>query len=318
MGASMAKTSWNRYNAAFHSWTNYANFYGKLYSWPFDICLLRGYVNWAINVKHLQPNTVRIYLSDLKLAHCLRNAKTDIFDDFFIKKMLKGADHLKMYSAIKNKTKLVMTFQMLRVLGHEISKTDWTIEKKRLFWSTSCLAYFGSFRMGELLAKERGGGWEDLKWSDVTFRKDGSILINIRFPKVVKNTQGDFADIFPITGKDYCPVRNLKALAKFANHKKNQDKNVFSFEDSRCLTTAEFTCELRKLLRNVFGDAVANLSGHSFRAGIPAALCNNPEIASEEDVMCWGRWSSEAYKLYTKLKLTARKIIFDKILCAIM
>jgi len=231
----MAKTSWNRYNAAFHSWTNYVNFYGKLYSWPFDISLLRGYVNWAINVKHLQPNTVRIYLSDLKLAHCLRNAKTDIFDDFFVKKMLKGADHLKMYNKIKNKTKLVMTFQMLRILGHEITKTDWTIEKKRIFWSASCLAYFGSFRMGELLAKERGGGLEDLKWSDVKFRKDGSILINIRFPKVVKNTQGDFADIFPITGKDYCPVRNLKAQAKFANHEKNQDKNVFCFKDGRCL-----------------------------------------------------------------------------------
>ncbi len=113
-------------------------------------------MNWAINVKHLQPNIVRIYLSDLKLAHCLRNAKTDIFDDFFVKKMLKGEDHLKMYSKIKNKIKLVMKFQMLRILGHEITKTGWTIEKKRLFWSASCLAYFSSFRMGELLGE---GGW---------------------------------------------------------------------------------------------------------------------------------------------------------------
>jgi hypothetical protein len=106
-------------------------------------------------------------------------------------------------------------------------------------------------------------------------------------------------------GKDYCPVRNLKALAKFANH----EKNVFCFKDSRCLITVEFTCELRKLLRKVFGDVVANLSGHSFRAGIPAALCNNPEIASEEDVMCWGRWSSDADKLYTKLIVSPQSYI---------
>jgi hypothetical protein len=90
MGASMAKTSWNRYNAAFHSWTNYVNFYGKLYSWPFDICLLRGCVNWAINVKHLQPNTVRIYLSDLKLAHCLRNAKQTFLTTFLLKNVERG------------------------------------------------------------------------------------------------------------------------------------------------------------------------------------------------------------------------------------
>jgi hypothetical protein len=47
--------------------------------------------------------------------------------------MLKGADHLKMYSDIKNKTKLVMTFQMLPILGHEIIKSDWAAEKKKIF-----------------------------------------------------------------------------------------------------------------------------------------------------------------------------------------
>ncbi len=59
----------------------------------------------AINVKHLQPDTVRIYLSDLKLAHSLKNKNTEAFDDFFLKKMLKGADHLKMYADIKNRTR---------------------------------------------------------------------------------------------------------------------------------------------------------------------------------------------------------------------
>ncbi len=68
----------------------------------------------------------------------------------------------------------------------------------------------------------------------------------------------------------------------------------------------------------MFGPVIANLSGHLFRAGIPAALYNKPDIASESDVMSWGRWSSESYKLYTRLKLSTRKIIFDKIMCAIM
>ena len=143
---------------------------------------MRGYVGWAVNVKHLQPDTVRVYLSDLKLAHELRNKNTDAFDDFFLKKMLKGADHLKMYSEIKNKTKLVMSFQMLRILGHEIVKSDWTVEKKKIFWGASCLAYFGSFRMGEILSKTKGGEPENLKWGDVNFRPDGSALLNIRFP----------------------------------------------------------------------------------------------------------------------------------------
>ena len=318
MGASLSANSWNRYNAALNSWNSYIKHTGKMFSWPFKANLLRGYVGWAINVKHLQPNTVRIYLSDLKLAHELRNKSTTEFEDFFLKKMLKGADHLKMYTSIKNKTKLVMTFQMLRILGHKVAQSEWTVEKKRVFWGASCLAYFGSFRLGEILSNTKGGEFENLKWGDVNFRPDGSALLNIRFPKVIKNVQGDFVDIFGLEGKDYCPVSCLKALAKNANHKENKEKNVFSFSNGTCLTIFQFTTELKNLLSDVFGPAIANLSGHSFRAGIPAALCNRPDIASEDDVMCWGRWSSEAYKLYTRLKLSARKTIFDKIMCAIM
>ncbi len=47
---------------------------------------------------------------------------------------------------------------MLRILGHEIVKSNWTVEKKKNFWGASCLAYFGSFRMGEILSKSKGGG----------------------------------------------------------------------------------------------------------------------------------------------------------------
>jgi hypothetical protein len=128
MGAYLSENSWNRYNSAMNSWAAFIKHTEKLFPWPFETSLVRGYVGWAVNVKHLQPDKVRVYLSDLKLAHELRNKNTDAFDDFFFKKMLKGADHLKVYSDIKNKTKLVMSFQMLRILGHEIVKNDWTVE----------------------------------------------------------------------------------------------------------------------------------------------------------------------------------------------
>jgi len=315
MGAAYSKNSWHRHHAALNSYITYTQHAGKAYIFPFPIDMIRGYVAWAINVKHLQPNSVRVYISDLKLAHNLRDIDTSAFDDFFVKKMLKGADHLNMYESIKNKTKLVMTFQMLKILGHEIAKSNWTTEKKRLFWCMSCLGFFGSFRMGELLATERGGSYENLKWSDVKFRTDNSVLINIRFPKIIKNKNGDFADIFPIENASYCPVSTLKALSKY---KKSENDFVFSYRNGSCITVKDFSAELKTLLTPVFGIAIANLSGHSFRAGIPAALCNRPDIANEDDVKIWGRWSSEAYKAYTKLKMTARKIIFSKIMCAIM
>ncbi len=136
------------------------------------------------------------------------------------------------------------------------------------------LGIFWKLQNGGNTVKDEGGGeLENLKWGDVNFRPDRSALLNIRFPKIIKNVQGNFVDIFGLEGKDYCPVKCLKALAKTADPKNNR-KNVFSFSDGTCHTASQFTSDLKNLLSNVFGPVIANLSGHLFRAGIPAALYN--------------------------------------------
>lgn len=58
---------------------------------------------------------------------------------------------------------------------------------------------------------------------------------------------------------------------------------------------------------------VHSISGHSFKAGVPSELNRHPELLSSDDVKGWGRWCSEAYNRYTRLKLDQKKCIFDKI-----
>jgi hypothetical protein len=48
-------------------------------------------MNWALTKKKLSPDTLKIYLSDLKLAHKIRSVEPNFENDFFIKAMLKGA-----------------------------------------------------------------------------------------------------------------------------------------------------------------------------------------------------------------------------------
>ena len=36
-------------------------------------------------------------------------------------------------------------------------------------------------------------------------------------------------------------------------------------------------------------------------------------MIDEDDIMVWGRWSSEAYKVYARKSKMTRKIIFNKI-----
>jgi len=61
------------------------------------------------------------------------------------------------------------------------------------------------------------------------------------------------------------------------------------------------------------GAAGGCILGHSFRAGIPASLANNPDIANNEMVMGWGRWKSSAYNCCTRLKLNQKRNTFSKI-----
>jgi hypothetical protein len=81
-----------------------------------------------------------------------------------------------------------MTFPLLKILGHEIAVCDWPTNSKRVVWAASCVAFFGSFRMGELLAnKENCVETETLTWDCVNFTSETTAVIQVRFPKNSKN-----------------------------------------------------------------------------------------------------------------------------------
>ncbi len=42
-------------------------------------------------------------------------------------------------------------------------------------------------------------------------------------------------------------------------------------------------------------------------------MADHPDMASEEDLKSWGRWSGDIFKLYTRLKLNKKRTIFNKI-----
>ena len=70
---------------------------------------------------------------------------------------------------------------------------------------------------------------------------------------------------------------------------------------------------LPQLLQGHLGAEASNISGYSFRAAVPAVLACHPDAASSSDIMWWGRWKSEAYQSYTRLKIDQKKGAFQKI-----
>jgi hypothetical protein len=151
-----------------------------------------------------------VYLSDLKLAHNLRGFKTEIFNDFFIKSILKGAENLAVYTNLSKMSRLIMTLPLLKILGYEIAKSAWSLDSKRVFWSACCLAFFGSFRMCEILmSSKKHFNEQHLTWNRVSFSSSDYATIHIGLPKVNKFSSGhsgDFIDIFKINPKIFAPI----------------------------------------------------------------------------------------------------------------
>ena len=62
----------------------------------------------------------------------------------------------------------------------------------------------------------------------------------------------------------------------------------------------------------------AEYSSHSFRAAISSALAKFPFLVSEDEIKCWGRWDSAAFKKYTRLKSDQRLALHGKVTSALL
>jgi hypothetical protein len=127
--------------------------------------------------------------------------------------MLKGAKNLASYSATQKEPKAVMTLSCLKILGHKFAKASWPTHDKSVFWAARTVAFFGSFRMGELLCPSESTFSKDtLVWSDVCFNSSESVTLNIRHPKSNK-AGGEKVEVFAFLGHNCCPVKALRYLS---------------------------------------------------------------------------------------------------------
>ena len=103
-------------------------------------------------------------------------------------------------------------------------------------------------------------------------------------------------------------------LEKLTNPKQREKESVFKFKIGLLLTKTFFNKMMKNLLSDNLGKNGNDFSGHSFRAGIPAALAKHPKLISDNHIMGWGRWGAPpSYLAYTRLKLDQKKDIFGKI-----
>jgi len=314
--ASIAASSWKKYESGWNAFCAFEKDTELYFDWPLPRQAFRAFAVWCSSTRNLQPSTIKAYLSAVRFAHQLKGLPCEEADsDPLLGLLITGARNLGFGKMPTPTDRRVVTFHLLLTLGHKIASSDWDSLSKQVVWTVCTVGFFTSARMGELLSGSTSqiDPTADLTWQDVRFNTDGSVLIHLKIPKS-GDRNGEFLDVFPFPGFNCCPALALKALWKKQQEAGLSDKAapVFRFRSGKNLTPRNLNSCLSELLSDLCGTG-NKISCHSFRAGVPSTLSVHPELANSDEIKGWGRWNSECYTRYARLKHEQKEKIFTKI-----
>ena len=172
--------------------------------------------------KELKPVTVRSYLAGIRFYLLSKGVFTPARLPILAEQLLQGKSNLTRNAlmAANRKQRRAVTIDILVLLSHSIAQQSWTDYEKSLIWTVSCCAFWGSFRLKEILSEFSGkfNPQSSFLASYLSFNVDGSINFWLCNPKVWSSDTGDVIEVWPVPQSPQLdPILALKA---FLSHKK--------------------------------------------------------------------------------------------------
>jgi hypothetical protein len=170
--------------------------------------------------------------------------------------------------------------------------------------------------LGELLGNDalRFDKYSSLLWEDVRLTQN-SAEIRIKSAKV-RGLPGNVAYLFAIPDKFLCPVNALARLKKSEQNlgMGSELSPVFKETGGKLLTKKVFL----KIVNAATGKVDSEITGKSFRTGLPSAMENFPEIFRDSHVKALGRWRGHSYQLYMKNDKPEFRWVFEMVSSALL
>ncbi|OCT65947.1 hypothetical protein XELAEV_18042201mg [Xenopus laevis] len=220
----------------------------------------------------------------------------DVTKEFLIKRIVKG---WKIKTAAPDKRKPV-SFETLNKLLKVVPNVCRDKYETILFKTAFSLAFFGAFRIGELVSPSRTkpGG---LNIRDVKILGQ-SVSLNIRYSKTDKSTKGKHSLLTAIGG-NCCPV---KLTTQYLYIRKNNQGPFLIHEDGSYVSRYQFLVIFRACLKAI-SLCPESFCTHSFRIG---AATEASQLGFHEDrIKRLGRWSSNCFKSYIRPHLSTSSTI---------
>lgn len=167
--------------------------------------------------------------------------------------------------------------------------------EERLFRAAFTLAFFGAFRVSELVAASRlvvGGLLRGDVWLE-----DGGVVCLLRRSKTDQMGRGKRVFLYRLPGSSVCPVR---CVEEFLDVRPEGQLGLLVHQDGRSLSRYQFLAVFRRCLRELEIPEKSYCT-HSFRIG--AATEAARWGLSEEVIRKIGRWESERFRGYVRPQL---------------
>ena len=280
---------------------------------PWDVSKTLNYVGFLLEIRKCSSKTIGCYLSAIRMLHLVNGFDPASLRPNIVSLVLKGREHYEEAKAtLEKKPKRVpVTVQVLKLILRKIKESEMTGEMKTRVWLICCLMWNASLRVSEVLcAQEREfdplktlcEGDIECEKIEVNPGKYTEILrYHIKSPKERRIGNGVKLEIFE-NGSFCCPVRAWKVWRAKVVLKK--EKPVFMDTERKCFTGKAFNKILGKLTSCLTEGTDGMIKSHSFRSGVATEMGRMG--FSEQEIMAQGRWSSQAFKCYTKLGMVKR------------
>lgn len=211
--------------------------------------------------------------------------------EFWVRQALKG--YRKGHK--KKDNRRPVTFANLLAICDQLGLVCSSSYECLLFTAAFSLAFFGVFRVGELVSpskKEAGG----ILVQDVR-ACTGSVCLRLRRSKTDQLGKGIDVWLHALPGSPVCPVRTV---GEFGKIRPVGEGPFLCHENGAYLSKFQFVAVFRKCLSMIGLDEKAYAS-HSFRIGAAteAARCGLDEAAMRRI----GRWESKRFRSYIRPQL---------------
>jgi hypothetical protein len=289
VNAALASNTRRAYNAGTDSIYNFHQLMGYEMVWPVPLDKMVQYVAF-LSKKGLAACSVNTYLAGISNKHKLLNCP-DSTQNFIIRRMVAGMAR----GQIRKDVRAPITIDILRKIVPALDYICHSSFESVMFRASFVLAFFGFFRISELVAQSASCSDRALQSQDVVVNVAKELHVTIRYSKTDQLGRSTNLVIKKIEGDSICPVN---AMIGYIAVRPAIVGPLFCHYNHAPLTRYQFSTVLQRAL-TFAGIDTGLFSSHSFRIGCSTTAYMNG--VSTDEIKRMGRWDSEAYKLYIRV-----------------